>query len=639
MVYHCPVFTLGTIALGRFGLEKNKGLFLSIGILGVAACAVSAGWVGVGAQAGRKSTDPPGMPKGKMGQDLFLAIDHRDLQQVKSLLKQGADPNSLNGLEFRPLYIAAASHQPEVMQALLAAGAKADAGSIYGTPLAFACASGNVLGANILLSHGAKVNTYRTDGMTPLMQAANTGVPPIVVELIKRKADVNARDDGGSTALSLAAREGHVEVLKILIGAKAKVNDTDAYGVSPLMEASMNGHADCVAALLKSGAKANDKDSHGRSALTLAATYGDYPDVVAALKKAGARTDTSCAAVAASRGFAETCTILGGSSSTATASLRSPRAAVAMSLKLLQSSMNQFSESTKCLSCHHEGLGRIVTGEAAARGFKLDPAVQTAQTQRLAGMTNGLRPLHEAALKSPQAMKQVPLIEINEVSTADSWLLAGMAAHNQPPTAGTAAMAMVLARQQSKEGNWSFSVPRIPMQSSFFTFTALSVRALGVYGPRAHAAEIHERIGRAKDWLMRAPVQNSEDRASRLLGLKWAGASSAERQDSIGSVVADQRKDGGWSQSPDVQSDAYATGQALYALHIGGGMPVTDPVYQRGIQFLLRTQDADGSWYVVKRAIPANNYFDSGFPHGESQYASFNATSWATLALLESLHA
>jgi hypothetical protein len=37
---------------------------------------------------------------------------------------------------------------------------------------------------------------------------------------------------------------------------------------------------------------------------------------------------------------------------------------------------------------------------------------------------------------------------------------------------------------------------------------------------------------------------------------------------------------------------------------------------------------------VNRRAIPANNYFDAAFPHGQSQYASFNATCWAMMALL-----
>ena len=85
------------------------------------------------------------------------------------------------------------------------------------------------------------------------------------------------------------------------------------------------------------------------------------------------------------------------------------------------------------------------------------------------------------------------------------------------------------------------------------------------------------------------------------------------------------------------RSDAYGTGQALYALNQAGGVPATHEAYRRGVNFLLRTQDEDGSWYVSKRAMPANNYLDAGFPHGESQYASFNATCWATMALSQAV--
>src|SRR5690242_20779267 len=54
----------------------------------------------------RKSTEAPVASQGKLCQDLFLAIDHRDTAGVQALLKQGADPNSRNGLGFAPLYIA-----------------------------------------------------------------------------------------------------------------------------------------------------------------------------------------------------------------------------------------------------------------------------------------------------------------------------------------------------------------------------------------------------------------------------------------------------------------------------------------------------------------------------------------------------
>ena len=61
---------------------------------------------------------------------------------------------------------------------------------------------------------------------------------------------------------------------------------------------------------------------------------------------------------------------------------------------------------------------------------------------------------------------------------------------------------------------------------------------------------------------------------------------------------------------------------------------MTDSIYQRGSTFLIHSQQEDGSWFVNKRALPSNNYFDAGFPGGESQYASFNVTCCATLALL-----
>jgi len=98
-------------------------------------------------------------------------------------------------------------------------------------------------------------------------------------------------------------------------------------------------------------------------------------------------------------------------------------------------------------------------------------------------------------------------------------------------------------------------------------------------------------------------------------------------------LVAMQRSDGGWSQLPSLESDAYATGQALYALNVAGGMPVTDPVYQRGIDYLLRTQAADGSWHVKSRSIWLQPYFESGFPYGQDQFISAAGTAWASMAL------
>jgi squalene cyclase len=97
-------------------------------------------------------------------------------------------------------------------------------------------------------------------------------------------------------------------------------------------------------------------------------------------------------------------------------------------------------------------------------------------------------------------------------------------------------------------------------------------------------------------------------------------------------LLAVQRADGGWSDLDSMESSAYATGKALYALQIAG-LSATDAAYERAVQFLLSTQLEDGSWHVRTRAMAFQPHFDAGFPHGFDQWISAAGTSWATMAL------
>ena len=119
----------------------------------------------------------------------------------------------------------------------------------------------------------------------------------------------------------------------------------------------------------------------------------------------------------------------------------------------------------------------------------------------------------------------------------------------------------------------------------------------------------------------------------KLFGLGWAKVSRVAIDQSARELLAEQRADGGWSQLPTLPGDAYATGQVLVALHQAAGLPISDPAYQRGAQFLLKTQLEDGSWLVKTRSLPLQPYFESGFPHGPDQWISSTGTSWATMAL------
>jgi hypothetical protein len=197
------------------------------------------------------------------------------------------------------------------------------------------------------------------------------------------------------------------------------------------------------------------------------------------------------------------------------------------------------------------------------------------------------------------------------------------------PDDATAAAARLLTHLQKPDGRWSFRFPRVPIQSSDIATTAMAVRVLQRYGPDDAAP-----LAKAKAWLLAAEPKTTDDKAYRLDGLARLKADPAAVRKQAQQLLGEQRSDGGWAQEAGMASDAYATGLALLSLHGAGGVQTTDPAYRRGVRYLLASQKGDGSWFVQARAVPDNTFFESGFPHGKSQFISFPATCLATRALL-----
>jgi N-acyl-D-amino-acid deacylase len=185
--------------------------------------------------------------------------------------------------------------------------------------------------------------------------------------------------------------------------------------------------------------------------------------------------------------------------------------------------------------------------------------------------------------------------------------------------------------------NWTSSSKRPPSEVSHFTATYVAVRGLDAFGTKEQASRIAARKAKALDWLRHTSPKDTEDRVFRLLALDRLEASKEATQTAAKQLVAKQRADGGWAQTADLESDAYATGSALFSLHQTDELSVDDPVYRRGLQFLLRDQQEDGSWRVKSRSKPFQKHFESGYPHGKDQFISITAASWATLAMLFAL--
>jgi Prenyltransferase and squalene oxidase repeat len=157
-----------------------------------------------------------------------------------------------------------------------------------------------------------------------------------------------------------------------------------------------------------------------------------------------------------------------------------------------------------------------------------------------------------------------------------------------------------VAGWQLPDGHWTTLDVRPPQSFGVIPATAMSIRGIQAYWPAGHEAELSRRVARAREWLLKATPRDTADMVFRLRGLRWTEAPAADITRAAAALSATQRADGGWGQLPARSSDAFATGDAMLALH-ESGLPVTDALYQRGLRFLLDHQLPDGSWRVETR--------------------------------------
>ena len=299
-----------------------------------------------------------------------------------------------------------------------------------------------------------------------------------------------------------------------------------------------------------------------------------------------------------------------------------PRTVVTKSLPLLQTLGTKFIEASGCVSCHNNSLPAMAIAVARERGFKIDEQAVQQENAKIAELWGAKREQFLQGSGAPGG---------NDTA---SYILLGLAANGQTANATTDAVVHYLAGQQTQAGNWDIQIrSRPPLEASHFNATALSLRALQLYAPKGRSESVKQQLAAARQWLTKATPQTNEDRAFHLFGLHWSGADKATKQKAITQLLAQQRSDGGWAQLPTMTSDAFATGQSLVALHRAGGLPTTDPAYQRGVQYLLKTSKPDGTWHVQSRSFPFQKQFESGFPYGKDQWISAAATSWAVMAL------
>jgi ankyrin repeat protein len=513
-----------------------------------------------------------------------------NLQSIRLLLSKGADAKAVDEAGDGPLGNAAGAADVGMLKELLAAGASVNersnrGGSLRGlTPLIRAAGANCVECARLLLAHGSDVNAVSDEA---------------------RVVKAGLQEHGRLTPLLLAVEGGNHELIQLLLDKGASLEARDSRGLNALMLAVTNERQDVrsVRLLLDRGARADVHAMDNQSALSWARKWGRDTEIVRLLKEHGGRPGT---AVAYDPPKLEP-------------HRRSAAEAVERSVALLQASNTIFFQKSGCASCHHQMLSGILVGAARDRGLRVDEKLAE---EELKAATAVYRPERELTLQRV-VRGGAPMV--------NTLFLISLAAQKYPGDALTDALLHDIAGMQRVDGSWLGGVPRPPMEYSPISETAYAIRALRLYASPGRKAEVDRRLARARDWLMSAAPQYTEERVMQVLGLHWADARPPREM--AEALIQAQRPDGGWAQRTDFPSDAYATGAVLYALNRACGIPIKHPVFRRGTEYLLGTQYKDGSWYVRSRSVKFQPYFDSGFPFEHDQWISATGTAWAALAL------
>ncbi|XP_043922216.1 transient receptor potential cation channel subfamily A member 1-like [Protopterus annectens] len=191
---------------------------------------------------------------------LHWAVEKNQVESVKMLLDNGADPNILNRYQLSPLHGAVQMFHNEIVKVL--AGHKGIdlnlEGELGNTPLLTACCRNNHEGINILINQGAIICCQNRLGNYSIHVAAFMGSTRAMEVLLRRGQDIgisiekhiNYLNKGLNSPLHIAVRSGSVEAIKYCIECGVKIDLAQADKSTAIHLASAQGITEAVMLML-----------------------------------------------------------------------------------------------------------------------------------------------------------------------------------------------------------------------------------------------------------------------------------------------------------------------------------------------------------------------------------------------------
>ena len=285
----------------------------------------------------------------------------------------------------------------------------------------------------------------------------------------------------------------------------------------------------------------------------------------------------------------------------------------------------------KCAACHHAPMPLWALGEAEKLGYTIDKKYLADTTESLLGSKDKL--MASKIFPNP-ADPPDPRPQGRGLNMGLPFL--AVAAQSFPSLSEGQKQSLKLiseeiVKKQQPDGSWEFfdTLRRPPINESQTTDATWIILALEG-DPDAPESQ-RKALSKAIAWLDAAKLSGiHQDKVLKVLMGTRSGKPREAIQATIDELLALQRADGGWSQTiPELKSDAFATGQTLYVLSLAG-YTAEQPEIKRGIDFLVATQTADGSWPMISRSTP------DGSPGSSKLLTPITcaASSWATLGLV-----
>jgi outer membrane protein OmpA-like peptidoglycan-associated protein len=310
---------------------------------------------------------------------------------------------------------------------------------------------------------------------------------------------------------------------------------------------------------------------------------------------------------------------------------RSARFAAQRGIEWLQPAALEWQRQNQCFGCHVQAQAAMGLAVAERNGYLVSRAA-------LQELTDYMRLLQD----KDGSESNMLLLDNQSVMTAERAAKSSHTPSDQPITATQfAAMSFAhldqlsdnkpdrtlvkfadwLAGKQQSTGELVPDLDRAPISQGSFMTTANAAIAFMQAFAESGDARYQTAGDKAVEFIAAGKPKTTQDEVFTILALSRFG--NPQQRSLVNGLIArlkaEQDATGGWCESSDLQGpNAFATGQVLYAFK-EAGVDIRSPEFERGVKYLLGTQQVSGAW-------PGQNT-------ASSQPSEYAPTMWAVIGL------